>query len=498
MLQNYITLVNDVYGEMNLYLSRIDEYQGSHSGMTSKFTYVGDDFVKKFYVDLSPAETTLYWTFKKDPGKKIRIDYNTNNGYFIVTWYNNGIELGNSGFNGYQLSVPYGVAYFATAPNSNYIIMCRSSYTINDPPKNGDMVNVNTQYGSLTLEIDKWGNYSNFVDEGEVFPGQESGTGGGTGNFDNTGDDIDIPSLPTLTAVNTGFITLFNPTLAELKNLSSYMWSDVFDPATFRKLFANPMDAILGLSIVPVSVPESGTAEVKVGNISTGISMLMTTTQFVEVDCGSINLSEYWGSFLDYDPYTKIELYLPYIGTHPISVDDVMGKTIQIKYHVDIISGACCAYVKCGNSVLYSFVGQCSISIPITSGDWTNVINGVLNISGAIGTMVATGGATAPMAVGQIASTAVNTMKPSIEKSGSISGVGGMLGIQKPYIILTRPRQALPKNMNTFTGYPSFVTTKLSDLTGYTEIDSIHLENIDATESELNEIENLLKSGVIF
>ena len=226
--------------------------------------------------------------------------------------------------------------------------------------------------------------------------------------------------------------------------------------------------------------------------------MLMTNTQFVEVDCGSINLSEYWGSFLDYGPYTKIELYLPYIGTHPISVDDVMGKTIQIKYHVDIISGACCAYVKCGNSVLYSFVGQCSVSIPITSGDWTNVINGVLNIAGAIGSMVATGGASAPMAIGQIASTAVNSMKPSIERSGSVSGVGGMLGIQTPYIILTRPRQALPENMNKFIGYPSFVTTKLSALTGYTEIESIHLENVDATEAELDEIENLLKGGVIF
>lgn len=498
MLQNYITLVNEVYGEMNLYLSRIDEYQGSGSGMTSRFTYVGDNFVKKFYIDLSPSETSLFWTFKKDPGKKIKVDYNMNDGHFIVTWYNKGKQLGNSGFYGYQFSPPYGVAYFATAPNSQYIIMCRSSYTITNPPQKGDVVNVYTQAGSLTIDIDEWGNYSSFVNKGEVFPGQESGTGGGTGNFDNTGDDIQIPSLPTLSAVNTGFITLFNPTLAELKNLCNYMWSDLFDLATFRKLFANPMDAILGLSIVPVAVPESGTAEVKVGNIATGISMLMTNTQFVEVDCGSINLSEYWGSFLDYDPYTKIELYLPYIGTHPISVDDVMGKTIQIKYHVDIISGACCAYVKCGNSVLYSFVGQCSVSIPITSGDWTSVINGVLNIAGAIGTMVATGGASAPMAIGQIASTAVNSMKPSIERSGSVSGVGGMLGIQTPYIILTRPRQALPESMNKFIGYPSFVTTKLSALTGYTEIESIHLENVDATEAELDEIENLLKGGVIF
>ena len=104
----------------------------------------------------------------------------------------------------------------------------------------------------------------------------------------------------------------------------------------------------------------------------------------------------------------------------------------------------------------------------------------------------------APMAIGQIASTAVNTMKPSIEKSGSMGGTGGMLGVQKPYLIISRPRQALPSNQNTFSGYPSFITEKLGDLSGYTEIDSIHLENVPATEPELSEIESLLKGGVIF
>lgn len=47
-------------------------------------------------------------------------------------------------------------------------------------------------------------------------------------------------------------------------------------------------------------------------------------------------------------------------------------------------------------------------------------------------------------------------------------------------------------------GYPSYITAKLGDLEGYTEIDSIHLENIGATESELSEIESILKGGVIF
>lgn len=325
----------------------------------------------------------------------------------------------------------------------------------------------------------------------------ETETGGGTGTFDGTGDNIDIPGLPTLSAVDTGFITLFNPSAAQLKSLANYMWSTGFDLETFKKLFADPMDCILGLSIVPVNVPEAGAGTVNVGNVSTGVSMTKAAGQYVEVDCGTLNVQEYWGAYLDYDPYTKAEIYLPYIGTHPIAVDDIMGKAVHVVYHVDILSGACTAFVKCGGSVLYEFIGQCSSSIPITGNDWTNVINGVLTVAGAIGSMVATGGASAPTAAGIIASTAVNSMKPSVEKSGSMSGTGGMLAIQTPYLILTRPRQAVPFNQNQFTGYPSFITMSLGDCVGYTEIEKVHLENIPATEQELSEIENLLKGGVL-
>jgi len=329
-------------------------------------------------------------------------------------------------------------------------------------------------------------------------PGGNTEPGGGTGDFDGTGDDISIPSLPTLSAVDAGFITLFNPTLAEMNALSSYMWAGLFDVATFKKIFADPMDAILGLSIVPVAVPNGSQKPVVVGNISTGVNMTVAASQYVEVDCGTLNVNEYWGAYLDYDPYTKAEIYLPYIGTHAIAVDDIMGKPVHVVYHVDILSGACCAYVKCGGSVLYTFNGACASSIPITGDNWTNVINGIISIAGSIGSMAATGGASAPMAIGQIASTAVNNFKPSIERSGAMGGTGGMLAVQTPYLILTRPRQALPENQNIFTGYPSFITSNLSDLSGYTEIDSIHLENVHATDAELDEIETLLKSGVIF
>lgn len=328
--------------------------------------------------------------------------------------------------------------------------------------------------------------------------GGNTDTGGGDGNFDNTSDPVDIPSLPTLTVSNTGFITLFNPSTADLQNLAAYMWSNLFDLNGWKKIFADPMNAILGLSIVPVNIPTSGSAAVTVGNISTGITMPLITSQYVTVDCGSITVSEYWGAYLDYAPYTKAEMYLPYCGIHAIDIDDIMGKTVNIVYHVDVLSGACCVYIKSGNSILYTFIGQCSSSIPITGDNWTNVVNGVLSAAVSIGSMAATNGVTAGKELPKLASNAINNTKPAISKSGAMGGTGGMLAYQKPYLIITRPRQALPVDQNKFIGYPSYITVNLSDLSGYTEIESIHLVGVNATENELKEIEQILMNGVIF
>lgn len=343
--------------------------------------------------------------------------------------------------------------------------------------------------------------------------------GGGGGDHDDGSDDIEIPSLPSLSAVETGFISLYRPSAQDLVKLANYLWSSplaVWD--NLKKIVQQPMDCILGLSIVPVNPSVGGAKPITIADVNTGVNSYPVISQYVEVDCGSITVNEYWGAYLDYEPYTKAEIYLPYIGTHPISIDDIMGKTITIKYHVDVLSGSCTAYVKCGRSVLYSFIGQCSSSIPIGANDWTNVITGALTIATAIGSMVATGGASAPMGAnatpqqiehaeamhtaamiretGSIASTAVNVLKPSIGKSGSMSGTGGLMAIQKPYLILTRPRQAVPGSQNHYMGYPSFITTPLGSISGYTEVEEVHLDGIPATDNEIAEIEKLLRGGV--
>lgn len=350
----------------------------------------------------------------------------------------------------------------------------------------------------------------------------DSTTGGGDGTFTGDNDPVNIPSLPTVGATDAGFITLFAPTTTQLKNLASYMWSSLFDidgtVNALKKLFADPMDCILGLSVVPVSVPTSGVQDVAIGNLLTTVAMNVASQQYIEVDCGSIDFTnkKYFGSYLDYEPYTKIAVFLPYCGVHQLSADDIMGRVVALKYHVDILTGSCVAFLKCGDSVLYEFNGACASNIPVNSLNYASTIENAIRIAVNIGTTVATAGAAAPLtgtnavaretarnvgtalSVGGSTAEGALSMKPSIGRSGALGGTTGLMGNQTPYFIITRPSICVPKNQNKYKGYPSFIETKIGDLVGqgYTEFDTVLIDAQYLTDNEENELETILKGGV--
>ena len=321
---------------------------------------------------------------------------------------------------------------------------------------------------------------------------------GGGGEVQNT-DDMQDETLPTISVADTGFVTLYKPSISQMNSLASYMWG-AFDIDAFKKVFANPMDVILGLSILPGIVPAGGSSSVMVGNINTGISMTKVANQYVKFDCGSVTVKRRWGAFLDYSPYTKAFIYLPFIGVEPIDVDEIMNKTVSVTYNIDVLSGGCCAFIKVDGTTLYSYIGQCACSVPVTGKDWSTMINGVLGaVSGVTGTIGSLASGNVAGAVSGIASVAQNVTgaKPTYQRSGSMGGMGGMMGIKTPYIIIERPVQAVPGYQNQIIGYPSFITRLIGDFHGYTEIEQCHLENIPCTGEEMMEIENILKSGVI-
>lgn len=306
-------------------------------------------------------------------------------------------------------------------------------------------------------------------------------------------DPIPTPVTPPSYVTTNAMFTLYNPSGGDLTNLANFLWSPTWSIDTFKKIFANPLDCILGLMVMPHLSATVATKTMNVGNISTGVTMHYFTSQFYDFDCGTFELKEYYNSYLDYAPYTKVDIFLPYIGDKQLSTDEVMNKTLGVKYRFDLATGDCVAFITVDGTVLYQFSGNCAARLPLAGNNWNGIIPAITGVAISAGSMTA-----GLPALGAASAAAVSTMKETISHTGGLSGSAGLMGVQTPYLIVTRPRQALPLSQNSFTGYPSFITESLGSLRGYTEVEQCHLEHVPATGAELEEIERLLKEGVLF
>lgn len=338
-----------------------------------------------------------------------------------------------------------------------------------------------------------------------------STTGGGDGTLQ--GGDLDfidptaIPDFPDISAATTGFITIYNPTSAQLSALGGFLWSNMFDPDTFKKLYTDPMDCIMSLGIVPCIPASAGARNIMVGNVDTGVNSNYLASQFKKVDCGSVNIQKYVGSFMDYSPYVKINLFLPYIGFVHLGSDDIMGGSINVTYNVDVLSGDCIAFISHSTKgVLYSYSGNCLVNIPITAQNYASALkNYYESIVGIIPSTVngAMSGGAAGAAAGAVggaldaASNIVLNSKPTFQRSGNVGGPAGLMGVQKPFIIIERPNISVPANVQHYVGQTSNLTRSLGNCSGFTVCNFVHLDGISATSQEIAEIESLLTQGVI-
>lgn len=316
---------------------------------------------------------------------------------------------------------------------------------------------------------------------------------------DDTGD-LPIAPVPAVGIPGTGFVAIYNPTQSQLASFSQYLWSDNFI-ANIKKLFEDPMQAIIGLHMIYATPSRGADHNIVCGYLDSGVNSRTVSNQYINIACGAIKVSKYFGNILDYAPYTKIQLFLPFIGVVSLDTNEVMGSTLNVTYRVDVLTGACLAQVSVSRSdygaVMYTFSGNCAVQLPITGGNYSSIIANTIGIGASIGATIASGGALAPVAVAGAAA-GVSNSHLNVAHSGSIGANAGAMGGKIPYLIITRPKPYNANNYNNFYGYPSNKTIKLSSCTGYTRVKDIHLENISsATDDELNEIESLLKEGVI-
>lgn len=292
--------------------------------------------------------------------------------------------------------------------------------------------------------------------------------------------------------------SIYNPTQAELNSFGAWLWSSDFVDQLL-KLFNDPMQAIIGLHKVFAPPAISGTSTIKVGYLNSGVSSNTVGAQYTTVDCGAVDIREYFGNVFDYDPFTQILLYLPFIGIVQLNTGDVMRGSIGVKYRVDVITGACLAEVSVtrdgGGGVLYTYSGDCAVQYPISSGSYMGIVASLASVAGGVVGTISSGGALAPLAMGAV-SGVMNT-HTRVNHSGGFSGNAGAMGIKKPYLIITRPQTCLADDFPDFNGYPANKTTTLSSCTGFIKCDECHINNIPATDTELSEIESLLKTGIL-
>lgn len=325
-------------------------------------------------------------------------------------------------------------------------------------------------------------------------------------DYDYDGDDIDFPSLPTGASVcGIGKMNIFHPTAAQLATILDVIWTDPTpDPGwdvldalveNFTKWLYKPEKYLVSLMLMPVNVAGTNT-KVYLGKYDTGALSPAISSQWTMLDCGSLEIPLKSGSAFDYAPHVKAMIFLPYIGFRPINVNEIMGGTISIKYYVDMFTGTSVCFIKVANalsntSVLYSYECNIASQIPITSDNYNNVINSL--ISASLSLAGGNGGA----AAGYGAAAVSGLFSPDVQTSGKLNPNSGALGHPNPYVILHFPVQSVPTGFVNQNGYPSSVNTMLGNLSGYTEVEKIHLNISGAYEEDLAEIQSLLYEGVI-
>ena len=317
-----------------------------------------------------------------------------------------------------------------------------------------------------------------------------AGSGGGNGDYDKNSDPIGSADASQFTtdALNSGLLTVFNPTKAQLISFASFLYSNSITDAIanqLKHLIADPLDYIVGLNMAHFVPVISGSGTINFGGVSSGVTAGIVSPQMQFLDCGQVGVPEQTNSFQDYDMST-VTLYLPYCGMHELNIKEVMGGTIRVQYIIDCLTGSCVAdvtVIKSAthpgesdlNSVIYSFTGNCFQSVPLTSRDFKSTISGLLGVASSVGTFaggMATGNV---MAMAGGTSNLINSAMsatPNVSRIGNYSSNYGYMQFQKPYLVLTRPIASIPNMYEDYYGRPLYDYITLDKCEGYTEIDT--------------------------
>lgn len=368
--------------------------------------------------------------------------------------------------------------------------------------------------------------------------------------------DPDDPSagsqFPTIVpSSGSGFIHVYNPTPAEFVAFGHWLWVTYAD-ATIDKIWNNPFDGVLGAHELYATPGVSGSDNIRSGFLVCPTTAALVPNRYTEIDCGTVVVPEFYGNYLDYSPYSQCYIYLPFIGINEVSIDDIVGHAVNIRYRVDSYSGACIAMIYVAKqgyrNLCYQFAGNCSVEVPLAGGSQAAIKAGMMQaeaygraaiqsaqiqktakigtgivqgahagagagafnpVAGIVGGLLGglAGGASgyiqgaadygaAKLSAGAMQEAARVANKSSVQHSGQFGASHGAMGLKVPFIMVRNPIQVKVTNYNQDYGFPAHKRVVIGGCTGYLRVKEVNVVSAHATNEEKIAIEEALKNGV--
>lgn len=360
----------------------------------------------------------------------------------------------------------------------------------------------------------------------------------------DTGEQTGTQYPSIVPASGSGLIHVYNPTPGEFVGFGNWLWVTYAD-ATIDKIWNNPFDGIIGAHELYATPQRDGRDNIRSGFLVCPVTSDLVRQRYTEIDCGTVIVPEFYGNYFDYSPYSQAYIYLPFIGINEVSIDDIVGHAVNIRYRVDAYNGSCIAMIYVAKSgyrnLCYQFGGNCAVEVPLAGGSQAAIKAGMLQAeaysraaiqsaqiqkTASIGSGILNGAAGSSFAgplAGIIGALAGGTSgyiqgsanvaaaklqgqamqeaaryanKSSVQHSGQFGASHGAMGLKNPFIMIRNPIQVKVVNYNDDYGFPAHKRVIIGGCTGYLRVREVNVISAHATNEEKRAIEEELKAGV--
>ena len=377
-------------------------------------------------------------------------------------------------------------------------------FPIFNPYRISDGWNTYRQYTTMPYNIgmifnDDITNNNIFVDR-EFDASSNTDINGGYGLGHMPTDNINIPTLPVINMTDTG-ATLYSLTPLQMKQFRSWLWTTDW-VENLKKIRTDPMQNIIGISIIDIPIPQGLNGLIYVGNVSSTVSANVVSNSFIELDCGEITLDEYYGSFADYEPFIATTLYLPKVGFVQIPADACVNNTIKVVYHIELSSGEGLCYVQLTSKrdgftyIWNTYTCHITSNITLSAQDHSQQLvalgNAIINtgISASNATSFAQGLTNTLSSCIDVAAT-----KNPTSTKGNVGNMSAIMCYKKPYLLINRTNLTKPSSFQENNGYLINYTAKINEHTGFLKTKDFHAE-FNAPYNHKVEIERIMNEGV--